>query len=303
MKRLTSAALCVVLGALCLLAGPTRAQAAPHPGQFPQLVRPDLFEGFEPIEPDQFGVSPSFQFFVFQDQDGLHVIRLFDGEETFTLSFPDGQLTVGFDPADQRLFLLEPRAGGQYRFLFVNPWTGDILRTDFMSVRPRIRTNFDATVNVLLIPDRSRTSVLVFDDLGDLIYRRTYSALVRVALNLFSPVVAFIDAVAGGRVRIDLLNALRGSLVYQSTVSALSRFGFAPFGGAFVIAEPTGPNAFRVRLLDPFLVRALLFRSFVGQVNAGFTPDGSLLGIFSDRARTRSLYLFRTFDGRLVTFR
>lgn len=300
MKRLTSAALCVALGILCLLAGPGRALAAPQPGQFPQLIRPDLFEGFEPIPPDESGISPNFEFFVFQDEDTLHVIRLFDGEETFTLHFVDQRLSVGFDPADERLFILEPRPGGRYRFLFVNPDTGAILRTEYTNTLPTVRTNFDATVNVLATPDRTRSTVLVIGRYGDLIYRRTFSTLVQIALNVFSPVVAFIDPVGAGRVRIELLNALTGIIAYRSTVSALSRFGFAPFWGTFVVAEPNSSRSFRVRLIDPFLVQVLLFRSFVGPVNVGFTPDGSLLGVISDRGNTRDLFLFRTVDGSQV---
>lgn len=304
MKRTPGVALWATLAALCALLGPARpAAAVPPPNVVPNFVRPTLFEGFEPIEPDEFGLSPNFEYFVFQDQDGLHVIRLFDGVETFTLGGVQSLLTVGFDPADERLFILEPLPGGNYRFRLADPETGNLLRSDFLTYFPHIRTNFEGTVTVILEPLARQTRVLVIDGLGLIVYRRAYSSLVQVALNAFFPAVAFLDPLSGGRIRVEVLNALRGVLVFRETVAALSIVGFSPFGASFVVARPISLNSFRVRLVDVFNARLLLSRSFPGYVNVGFTPEGTLLGVVARRGILEELQLYRTLDGRQIFLR
>lgn len=298
MKRPFGGALCA-LAALCLLLG-ARPAAAVTPVTTPQFVRPDFSEGFEPIAPDEFGISPNFEFLVLQDQDGLHVIRLVDDVETFTLHTFTGPLQIGFDPSDHRLFLLEPQKGGSYRFRFINPNTGDVLRSDRLNTLPVIRTNFDATVNVLASTRGRGTDATVFDTLGGLIYHRSYSSLLRFSLNVFFPVVAFVDPQAGGQIRIEVLDAFHGVVQYRDSVPAVSLVGFAPFGPDFVVARPLSSNSFRVRLVNGLNGLILVTRSFTGAVNVGFTPDGSLLGAITQRGLNQDVFLFRTVDGSQV---
>jgi hypothetical protein len=290
------------LAALCVLLA-ARPAAAVTPVTTPQFVRPDFSEGFEPIPPDEFGVSPNFEFLVIQDEDGLHVIRLVDDVETFTLGAFTGPLQIGFDPSDHRLFLLEPQKGGSYRFRFIDPNTGEVLRSDRLNTFPEIRTNFDATVNVLASTTGRRTDAVVFDKHGDLIYRRSYSSLVRFSLNVFFPVVAFVDPQAGGQIRIEVLDAFHGVVQYRESVPATSIVGFAPFGPDFVVARPLSSNSFRVRLVNGLNGLILVTRSFTGSVNVGFTPDGSLLGVITQRGLNQDVFLFRTFDGSQVFLR
>jgi hypothetical protein len=291
-----------VLAALCLLLG-ARPAAAVAPVSPTQFVRPDFSEGFEPIPPDELGISPNLEFLVVEDEDGLHVIRLADSKETFTLRTFLEPLQVGFDPADNRLFLLEPQKGGGYRFRFINPDTGAILRSDRISTLPDVRTNFDGTVNVLAAPSARRTDATVFNAKGGAIYHRSYSALLRFSLNVFFPVVAFVDAQAGGQIRIEVLDAFHGVVQYRDSVPAVSIVGFTPFGPDFVVARPLSSNSFRVRLVNGLNGLIVVTRSFTGQVNAGFTPDGSLLGVITQRGLNQDISLFRTVDGREIFIR
>lgn len=301
MKRTPRVALWAALMALGALVGSLRpAAAAPLPNAIPNFVQPSLFEGFPPIEPDEFGLSPNFEFLVFEDEDGFHVIRLVDDVETFRLQFPQGPLTVGFDPADERLFLLEALPGERFRFRFIDPETGLVLRDDRLSDFPELRTNFDASVTVLAEPIPRRTRVEVLEADGRAVFRRTFSTRVDFALSAFEPAVAFLDPLSNGRLRVELLNAERGNIVLRETVSVFSVIGFAPFDSTFVVAQPVNSNNFRVRLVDALRPGVLTSRSFSGPVNAGFTPDGSLLGVVSRRGPREELFLLRTFDGRQV---
>lgn len=286
-----------LLPALLLLSFGAAPAAAAPPTPTPNFVRPSLFEGFEPIEPDEFGISPDFEYFVFQDADGFHVVRLFDGVETFQLKFLQGVLEVGFDPEDERLFLLEPLAGGDFRFRFVDPFSGAILRDERTSDRPTIRTNFNGTTNVFIEPVTKRSRVLVFDQDGAAAFRRTYGAFLRVAMDLFFPVVAFLEGQSNGSTRVEVVNAASRIVTLRTRIAALSIFGFGPFSSAFVIAQPLSSYSFRVRMIDALSGDPLLNRSFSGPVNAGFTPDGSLLGIVSRRGLNQQAFLFRTLDG------
>ena len=79
MNRIARAARYAALLLLCLLAAPAGVRAQ----NLPNFVSPSLFAGFEPIEPDDTGLSPNFQYLVVNDGDQIHVIRLFDEIEVF----------------------------------------------------------------------------------------------------------------------------------------------------------------------------------------------------------------------------
>lgn len=301
MKRTAGVAGWAMLAALCALLGSARPAASlPPPNATPSFVRPNLFPGFEPIEPDELGISPSGEYFVFQDQHGFHVVRLFDGVETFQLSFVQNNLTVGFDPADERLFILEPLRGGDYLLRLVDPYSGLLLWTDRFSRRPTVRTNLDATVTVVVEADQRQSRAYILDRKGAIVYRRSYSSQLDFALNDTVPAVAFFDPVAGGNIRVEVVSAKKGLITFRETLPALGSFGFAPYGPAFVVARPQGAGTFRVRLTDVLKGNLLVSRSFSGPVNAGFTPDGTLLGVVARQGLREELTLFRTLDGSQV---
>ncbi|HTE19050.1 MAG TPA: hypothetical protein VK689_11805 [Armatimonadota bacterium] len=304
MKRTVGAALCAALSTLSVLLVPaTRGLAAPQTSpnapRIPNLIAPSFFEGFEPIPPDRNGTSPSLQFLVFEDERGLHVVRLADQVEVFSEEL-DREFQVGFDPSDQRLFLVETQRDG-YRFRFINPDTGAVLLDERSTERPDIRINFDATVNVLALRDRTRTRLEVFDAGGRVRFRRNASAQVQIGINLFSPTVVLIDPTSFGGALVEAVNAATGRLtVRERTTRAQLRVGFEPFGPALVIAQRTGAQTFRVRLIDSETGGIRLSRSFSGALNVGFTPEGSLLGIRTRDSFQARLFLFRTLDGRQV---
>ena len=319
MKRNPRLALCAALSSLCLLTGPSAspASAAPTtrlPRVVPNFIRPILFEGFEPIAPDEFGLSPNFQFLVVQDTRGLRVIRLDDEDKkhhdpkdhdfneddiVFSDSFIRDHVEVGFDPSDQRLYLLE-WSGADFRFRFINLDDGQILLDQRLSDLPEIRTNLDGSINVLTVRNLNQTRVLVFDDEGLITYRRNFSTFVQWGINLFGPAIAFVDRDALGHVQVELVHAFSGRVLIRESGLQLIDVGFEPEGPAFVVVLATSTDTFRVRMVHSKTGRLLVNRTFFGAANAGFTPDGSLLGIKSRSGLSQRVYLFRTIDGRLL---
>jgi hypothetical protein len=322
MKRNPMLALCAAVSALCLLAGPSVGPAAAAPGSrlprvVPNFVPPILFKGFEPIPPDEFGLSPDFHFLVVQDTRGLRVIRLDEGHKkhddpkdhdpkfdeddvVFSDSFIEGHLEVGFDPSDQRLYLLEG-SGGDFRFRFIDLDDGRILLDQRLPDLPEIRTNFKGSVNLLAIHELNQTRVLVFDDEGIINYRRSFSRFVHWGINSFAPSIAFVDRNGTGQTQVELVNAFSGLVILRESGLGIVDTGFEPKGPAFVVVTATSRDTFRVRMIQSETGQFLLNRTFFGAANAGFTPDGSLLGVRSRSGLSQRVYLFRTFDGRLVS--
>jgi hypothetical protein len=56
-------------------------------------------------------------------------------------------------------------------------------------------------------------------------------------------------------------------------------------------------------MFDSVTGRLLMSRSFLGIINAGFTPESTLLGVRGRDGATERLFLFRTTDGRQVFLR
>jgi hypothetical protein len=306
MKRPFRAAWCAALFALSVMAAPvlTRPASAdfPPPAQIPNFIRPELFRGFEPFPPDAFGLSPRLKFFVFQDERGLHVIRLWDEEEVFSADSPFERFEVGFDLKDDHLFLLEnPNTSPRLRI--VDLCTGDPVYDQRFRVRPEIRTDFDGDVIVIVVRDLGRTSVTVLGKHGRSAARRHFSESVQWGINLRVPVVAFVDRNTLGGARIETINTLRGRTTFRETVRDSFDAGFEPFGSAFVVIRRTGQDAFRVRMVNSFKGRFLVNRSFFGPGRAGFTPDSSFLGVESRAGFTDRLYLFSTDTGRQLVLR
>jgi hypothetical protein len=306
MKRSHGVALCAALAVLLPPAFVPTALAARRiprrPTIIPNFVPPSLFDGFEPVPPDEFGFSPGGQFLVIQDDRGLHVTDLGAETEVFTERSLADQVEVGFDPFDNRLFLMED-GQGQFRFRFVDLETGSVLLDQNFLERPEIRTNVDATANLLLVRDPSRLQLILFDAEGGTKLRRVYSPQAQVGFSFAGTGLAVIDAAAFGRTQVEAFNARTGRPALRESVSGAFLAGFAPSGASFVVAEATSAGTFRVRMVDAARARTLVNRTFHGPVDAGFTPDSQFLRVrsrFGDRER---VFLFRTRDGREVLFR
>jgi hypothetical protein len=299
MKRLVGAALAAALGLLCAAPVPAAAGGFPQPppAVVPDLLEPELFEGFEPIPPDDFGFSPDFEFFVFQDDEGLQVIRVADSAIVLRQRFDD-RVEIGFDPDDNRIYLLDGPQDNQ-RLRFIDPDTGLVLFDRRFRTRPEVRTDFEGFVNVVVSREREAATILVFDGFGVPTTRLVTSPLVRWGINLDVPVVAFVDSVPFGATRIELINVLKRRYVLRERTDQQVLAGFEPFGASFVIGRPEGRGAFRVLLANAFTGRKVLNRLFAGPMTFGFLLDGDLLGVFEDAARQK-LHLFRTSNGRPV---
>ncbi|HEU4752076.1 MAG TPA: hypothetical protein VFU47_03130, partial [Armatimonadota bacterium] len=172
----SAAALCSLY---LLLGTATQPAAAAPPTQppliVPALVQPELFEGFQPIPPDDFGLSPGLNFFVFQDDEGLHVVRLQDAVEVFNERIPE-LIDVGFDPGDHRLYILD----GDFnhpRFRFINLFTGETLLEERLTDQAEVRTDLHGFVNLLVTRSGQRSDILVFDGFGRRVQRLTRDAL------------------------------------------------------------------------------------------------------------------------------
>src|SRR5437870_2258178 len=166
MKRSLVFALCAAALAVAasVPVSPRPAAAAP-PGQpsrlIPKLFTPSLSEGIEPIPVDQFGNSPDFNFLVFEDDLGFHVLRVRDRVVTFSQRIQD-VFQVGFSPFDDRMYLVE-RSGTGFRLRFIDPFRGTTLLDQHFLQLPEIRTNTDGTVNLTVVRNTGRAQVLLFD--------------------------------------------------------------------------------------------------------------------------------------------
>lgn len=307
MKRSIGLFLCAAVTAAALAAAlPVRPARAARPGQPPRLVpnfvEPVLFEGFEPLEVDEFGLSPKGEFLVYEDVFGLHVIRTEDGVEVFQDTILDN-FQVLFTPSEGRFFLLE-RSGSGYRLRFIElekkDQVGLVLFDEHFLDRPEIRTDLDGLVNLVAVPMRNQTRILVFDAKGRVFFQRAFTELVRWGINLHHPLVAFVDPIRNGDVQVLVVNARAGLPTFQSTAHFPYELGFEPGGPDFVLGSAGGLNVFRVVLVQGKTGTPLLNRSFSGPLNVGFTPDSQLLGVRSRIGSTQRIYLFRTTDGTLV---
>ena len=286
-----------------LFAVPARhanAQIVPGPEANPRFRAPVLFQGYEPIQTGNSGLSPSGRFLVVQDNRGLRVVRVVDGAEVFRDTLPANNTEVGFDPFDRRLFVVESERL-TYRVRFVHPDTGQILLNATASEPPDIRVNAAATANVVILRRGSTAQVIVFNEAGRIVYRRNTSPFVKVGINDFAPVAALIDRRgSGSRVDIVVLNALTGRITLRESISERFDAGFEPFGTAFVVARATSVGSFRVRMVNGFTGRFLVNRTFFGPANAGFTDDSRLLGVKSRQGSGNRVYLFRTINGAII---
>jgi hypothetical protein len=306
MKRILTAALAAACAMSLVPNAPAAAEETFPPRHMPRFVRPELFRGFLPIQPDEFGLSPDQRFLVFHTaRRGLTVLRLADDRVVFQDRSPDrfaGVQEVGFDPLDNRLFILtrDTQVEGTWRFRFVNLRTGRVLTDQRFPFRPEIRTNQNATVNVLAMRRPGVSRVLLLNAAGRITRRLNYDPLVSWGISRFGASIAFVNPISLGRRRIEVFNTRTGRPTFRTGIDPLFEVGYEPFGPAFVVSEPTSPSTFRVRMVHGGNGRAMLNRSFQGTNNAGFTPDGSLLGVQGRQGFGNELFLFRTRDGRQV---
>lgn len=304
MKRALGAAVSAALLFSCLVGGtrPARAQQGVGPGS-PSFVSPVLPEGFQPIGPDNDGLSPSGNYLVVQDQRGIEVVRTFDGAVVFfeRLSASEG-VTIGFDPSDHRLFVTDIRGPNDVRFRFIDPLAPATLYVQHFNEVPDIRTNLGGTV--ALIVDRNGATgqavVTLLNGAGNPVVRRTFSTDFRWGIDLALPEVALLSTNSSGNTVIQLYAGRTGRLVFRATVSPFFQAGFDPFGFVFVVAQPNGTGSFTVQLVGAKSGQTLVFRTFSGGANAGFTPDGAILGVRSFDATSMTTFLFRTADGAMI---
>jgi hypothetical protein len=306
-KRAHTAALCAALVSLACL--PARRAAADlagvPPPAVPRLIPPQLSPGFEPIAPDELGLSPRGHFFVFQDGVNLQLVRtgsdhvIFDGRV-----FSPGDLAVdlGFDPADHFLFLLETAAPNDFRLRIMDPVTGLILFNRHFLTRPEIRANLVGNAVVIITRTSASTSLTVLNGAGRITLRRSYRALAQVSLNFLFPSLAVLSPDAFGQSRVEVYNAFLGQPTLRAALQSTDQAGFEPIGPAFVIEQSTSSgSSFRVKMVLAHSGRILLSRTFTGTPNVGFTADSSLLGVESFRSldtRGTQLLLFSTLTGQ-----
>ncbi len=308
MKRLTAlfgAALSLAFTAALMIEATQPAKALAQQTQVSppvsaNLLRPELPEGFSPLGLDNFGVSPDYRYFVYQEGRSVRVLRQDNLRETVRLNV-QGFVQVGFDPLDRRLYVLETD-NDRYRFRFINPRSGAVLLDQRYQDRPEIRTDFAGVNNVLSVRDGSRTQVILFNAAGRTTYRQFHDSVIRIAVNLFTPTVAFLDSDRFGRTRIEVVNSATGRVTVRETVTGQYDAGFEPAGSAFVVAaDSRGSGAFSVKMTQGSDGRSLLYRTFQGPVNAGFSPDSRLLGIRTRQGTREQFHLFNTSDGAQVS--
>lgn len=298
MKRTPGAPIAIGALLLCCVAA-AGVPASSAPTIIPNLIAPQLFPGFEPIEPDAFGLSPDLRFVVISDDRGLRVIRRSSGLEVFRQRIAD-PVATGFDPSDRRFFLLE-RAGGGYRFRFIDLANGFSLRDERFQDRPEIRTNENASANTIIVRNGTRSQVLLFNRAGREVYRRGAGANADVGFQFSAPSAAIVDRDAFGRAEIIVVNVATGRLTVHQTLFGDFQAGFeTDDGAAFLIAAATSEGSFRVRLVNARNGRPLVNRRFQGPVRAGFLPEGGVLGVVDRTFERERVFLFRTSNGEEI---
>jgi hypothetical protein len=280
-------------------AAPAAAQVDLPPAQIPNLVRPQMFAGFQPIPPDPFGFSPRRRHLVILDARGLQILR-FDGTVVFSerprTDFPE----VAFDPSDRRVYLIE-RHPFFLRLRILDPLRGRVLIDRRLPPHTEVATNRTGTLTLLAVREERQTQVLVLDPLARTTYRHLGGPMLSWGFDPFTPTVALVeDLPTGARSQVTLVHGWSGHRTFLATTRGPHELGFSPWGGSFVLAQPTGSGQFQVQLVATPRGNVLLTRSFAGISNAGFTANGRLVGVRAREGLQERLHLFSTFSGHEV---
>ena len=288
-----AAALLSCLGRPALAA--TQVGGAPPPA-INSFVDPIFEPGFEPIPPTPSGLSPDFNTLVLFDRGNLRLVNTVSGITVFNRRFsrtPD----VGFTVDGEIAVVQEPLGQSSTRLLLVESDTGLVLEERTVRGIPEVRVSFFGASIVVVEPlGKGKTRLLLFNDAGNLVLQRSLGPLATFGLGIDSIVI--LDPVGGDKTKVQAYS-FDGLIVLNQTVKGLEAVGYDPFGFTLlVVSRETGGGL--VRLIDGLTGDLLVTYRNAAPTQAGFTEDGSILAIITQRGTQPTVLLFSTFDGRRI---